>query len=177
MSDQDIARALRRMESVLLRRPSAGLNDDAGATARWTGGTRVVARHADGHEMATDISPEMGGGGGAVSPGWMLRAGVASCSATCIAMTAAMEGVALTSLEVEVTSRSDLRGLLGVAEADGSDVDPGPQDMVMTVRVSAPGVPAAQLRALVEKAQARAAMTAAVQDARAVAVEIEVVDA
>jgi hypothetical protein len=34
-----------------------------------------------------------------VTPGWLFRAGFASCAATCIAMGAAAQGIELASLE------------------------------------------------------------------------------
>ena len=48
MSAQYVADALQRVEVVLRRRPDMGLHDDAPAPARWHGGTRIVARHANG---------------------------------------------------------------------------------------------------------------------------------
>src|SRR5438552_3676240 len=100
MGMHDIAAAMQRVEEVLRRRPDAGLHDDAPATARWQGGTRIVASHANGTQMQTDMPDELGGSGERVTPGWLFRAGVASCAATRIAMAAAAEGVALDTLEV-----------------------------------------------------------------------------
>ena len=56
MTTQDIAAALQRAEAVLRRRPEVGLHDDAPATARWEGGTRVVASHANGTQMSSASS-------------------------------------------------------------------------------------------------------------------------
>jgi len=127
--------------------------------------------------MVTDLSPELGGGGGAVSPGWMLRSGVAACAATCIVMNAALDGIELSELEVRADSRSDLRGLIGVPEADGAPVDPGPQAIVLNIKIAAPGVAPERLRELVLKSHARAPMSAAVQQARDIDLAIQVVDA
>jgi uncharacterized OsmC-like protein len=57
---------------------------------------------------------EVGGSGDQVTPGWLFRAGLASCAATRIAMAAAAEGIELATLEVRASSRSDTRGLLGM---------------------------------------------------------------
>jgi uncharacterized OsmC-like protein len=152
MTTNDIAAALRRVETVLRRRPEMGLHDDAPATARWEQGTRVVASHANGSQMATDMPSELGGTGDKVTPGWLFRAGVASCAATSIAMTAAAEGVALSSLEVRASSRSDTRGLLGMADADGTTVCAGPRDVQLHIRIAAHGIEPERLRLLVEKA-------------------------
>jgi hypothetical protein len=79
MAAQEIAAALQRLKSVLRRRPQAGLHDDAAATARWDGGMRVIAYHDNGTKVLTDMPRELGGSGGQVTPGWLLRAGFASC--------------------------------------------------------------------------------------------------
>ncbi len=151
MSMQDIAAALQRAEAVLQRRPEAGLHDDAPAAARWQHGTRIVTRHANGAQMATDMPGELGGSGDQVTPGWLFRAGLASCAATSIALRAAAEGIELTALEVHAGSRSDTRGLLGMADASGAPVHAGPRDVQLRVRISAEGIAPELLRALVEK--------------------------
>ena len=110
MTTGDLAQALQRAQSVLRRRPEMGLHDDAPATARWQHGTRTVASHANGMQMTTDMPGELGGSGDQVTPGWLFRAGLASCAATSIAMAAAAQQIELTSLEVRATSRSDARG-------------------------------------------------------------------
>jgi uncharacterized OsmC-like protein len=127
--------------------------------------------------VATDMPAELGGGGEAGSPGWLLRSGVAACTATAIVMTAALEGIALSALEVTTGSRSDLRGLLGLPEADGRDVSPGPRDLFMKVTIAADGISAERLRALVETSQKRAPMTAALLEAQTIALDIAVAEA
>jgi uncharacterized OsmC-like protein len=176
MAAQDIAEAIERVRSVLLRRPQSGLHDDAPATSIWSGGTRVIARHDNGTEVASDMPGELGGSGDRVSPGWLLRAGFASCTATCIAMNAAVQGLELEALEVRATSRSDTRGLLGMADADGQPVPAGPGDMQMHVRISAPGVTAERLRALVEDSYRRSPIACAVENAVPVRLSIDVGD-
>ena len=59
MTTQEMAAALQRVEAVLQRRPDTGLHDEAPATARWQGGTRIVARHANGAQMATNMPTEL----------------------------------------------------------------------------------------------------------------------
>lgn len=116
---------MRRASTVLRRRPDAGLSDDAPASARWDGGTRVTTGHANGTQVLTDMPTELGGGGGLVTPGWLVRAGLASCAVTGIAMAAAAEGIELTSLEALASSRSDLRGAFGMAGPQGEPVGAG----------------------------------------------------
>jgi uncharacterized OsmC-like protein len=127
-----------------------GMHDDAPATARWERGTRVVASHANGTQVATDMPSELGGTGDKVTPGWLFRAGLASCAATSIALTAAANGIILTMLEVRATSRSDARGLLGMKDSTGAPVPAGPCDVQLHVRIAADGVEPVRLRALVE---------------------------
>ena len=72
------------------------MHDDAPATARWQGGTpRRHVSHADGTQVPTDMPAELGGSGDQVTPGWLFRAGLASCAATSIVLAAAAEGIEL----------------------------------------------------------------------------------
>jgi uncharacterized OsmC-like protein len=174
MTTQDIALALQRAERVFRRRPASGMHDDAPATARWAGGTRVVSSHANGTQVATDMPAELGGSGDQVSPGWMFRAGLAACAATSIVMTAALEGIELTSLEVFANSRSDARALLGMTDVDGKSVSPGPSDMQLQVHISAQGVEADRLRALVEEGCRRSPIPNTVLNAVQMALRIDV---
>ena len=174
MSTQELAAALQRVEKVLRRRPETGLHDDAPAAARWVGGTRVVASHVNGTQISSDMPGELGGSGDQVTPGWLFRAGLASCSATSIAMAAAAEGIALTALEVRATSRSDTRGLLGMVDAEGEPVQAGPRDVQLAVRISAPGVAPARLRTMVEHGLCHSPIPNAVQSATPFALHIDV---
>lgn len=174
MSTQDVAAALQRVETVLQRRPEMGLHDDAPATARWERGTRVVSSHANGTQMSTDMPSELGGSGDKVTPGWLFRAGVASCAATSIAMSAAAKGIELATLEVRASSRSDTRGLLGMADADGGPVFAGPCDVQLLVHISAHGIDPARLRTLVEEGYRCSPIPNAVVNAVPVDLRIEV---
>jgi organic hydroperoxide reductase OsmC/OhrA len=174
MTIEDIAGALQRVESVLKRRPATGIHDDAPATARWQTGLRVVARHANGTEMVTDMPAELGGSGDQVTPGWLFRAGLASCLATRIAMGAATARIELTLLEVLAGSRSDVRGLLGMADVSGEPVGAGPHDVQLLVRIAAPDVSAEKLQILVEDSNRCSPISAAVRNIVPVALRIEV---
>jgi uncharacterized OsmC-like protein len=174
MTTQDIALALQRAEKVFRRRPATGMHEDATAAARWQGGTRVVSSHVNGTHVATDMPAELGGSGDKVSPGWLFRAGVASCAATSIVMTAAVEQIELASLEVIANSRSDARGLLGMTGDDGKPVPPGPSGLQLQVRISAEGVEPARLRDLVEEGFRRSPIPNAVLNAVPMALRIDV---
>ena len=173
MAIENIAAAMHRVESILRRRPATGLNDDAPATAHWRSGTRVASSHSNGTQVQTDMPAELGGSGDQVTPGWLFRAGVASCLATCIAMRAAEAGIELSALEVKASSRSDLRGLLGMRDATGEAVSAGPCDVQLVVRIKAHGIPPEQLRNLVEESQRSSPITTALRSAVPVALRID----
>ena len=174
MAPQDIAAAIQRVESVFRRRPEAALDDDAPASARWQGRTRVVATHASGAAVVTDMPVELGGSGDQVTPGWLFRAALASCAATRIAMAAAVDGIELSSLEVLARSRSDARGLLGMAESDGSPVPAEPRDVELQVRIAAAGQSPERLRALVQGCDCFSPVTQTLRQAIPVSVHIQV---
>jgi uncharacterized OsmC-like protein len=173
MTMEDIATAMQRVESVLSRRPAAGMHDDAPATARWQTGLRVAASHANGRQVLTDMPIELGGSGDQVTPGWLLRAGLASCLATRIAMSAAATGIELTFLEVLASSRSDARGLFGMVEASGKPVGAGPRDVQLLIRISAAGVSAERLQDLVEESNRCSPVSAALRDEMSVTLRVE----
>lgn len=174
MSTQEVAAAWLRVEVALQRRPEMGLQDDKLATARWNGGTRIVASHPNGTEVLTDMPIEMGGTGDRVSPGWLFRAGVAGCAATSIAMKAARDGIELKSLEVRASSRTDTRGILNMAGADGAPVDATPQDVKLHVRIGAHGVSAERLQALVKAGVSCSPIPCAVQHALPMELHIDI---
>jgi len=176
MTAQEIAAALQRVGAVVTRRPDFAMQEEAPATARWEGGTRIVASHANGASIATDMPREFGGGGNEVTPGWLFRAGFASCTATCIAMGAAAKGIELASLEVLATSKSDVRGLLRMADAEGEPVPAGPRDVQLVVRIAAAGIDPAQLRTLVEESYRCSPISSAVRSAVPVDLKIEIGD-
>jgi uncharacterized OsmC-like protein len=183
MTMERIAAALHRVETVLRRRPEAGLHADAPAVSRWDSGTRVVSSHPNGASVATDMPSELGGMGEEVTPGWLWRAALSSCLATRIVMAAAVEGIDLASVEVQANSRTDVRGLLGMdaasgvmGAASGGAPSPEPGDVQLHVRIRAPEVSPERLRALVERSQACSPVQAAATRALPVAVSVEVLE-
>ena len=174
MTVEDIAAALQRAESVFRRRPSAALQQDAPATATWRSGMRIEATHDNGAAVSTDMPTEFGGSGSQVSPGWLFRAGLASCAATCIAMSAAVQGIELRSLRVSAHSCGDVRGVLGMTDADGTPVYAGFQDLQLRVAISAPQVSNLRLRALVEHGLRVSPVYASLHEAIPIDVRIDV---
>jgi len=89
-------------------------------------------------------------------------------------MGAATAGIELTLLEVLAGSRSDARGLFGMADGSGEPVGAGPRDVQLLVRIAAPGVSAEKLQTLVEESNRCSPISAAVRDVVPVALRIEV---
>jgi uncharacterized OsmC-like protein len=174
MAAQELATAIERAESVFRRRPELGLHEDSAASARWESGTRIVASHANGTQISSDMPCELGGSGDRITPGWLFRAGLACCSATTIAMTAAAQGIDLTALEVHVGSRSDARGLLGMNDVKGEPVCAVPQDYAVRVRIAARGASPERLRALVDEGLRRSPMQHAVKTALPMALHVSI---
>jgi uncharacterized OsmC-like protein len=174
MATPEVAAAMQRAESMFLRRPEAGMHEDSPAMARWDGGTRVVTRHPDGGAVVTDVPSGLGGDSSQLTPSWLVRAGLASCSATRIAMDAACQGIELDALEVHAESRSDARGLLGMQGEDGAPCYPGPRELRLHVRIAARGVAPQRLRELVERSHRCSPVLFALSDAHPLEVRIEI---
>jgi hypothetical protein len=75
---------------------------------------------------------------------------------------------------VQVGSRSDTRGLVGLADSDGQEVYAGPRDMQLQVRIAAEGVSPERLRTLVEAGVRRSPIPSATRNATPLALQIEV---
>ena len=174
MALQNIAAAVKRVQSAFQRRPEIAIHDDAPAVARWVSGTRVVARHADGMEVVTDMPVELGGTGDQVTPGWLFRTGIATCAVTSITLAAASAGVELTALEVHVGSRSDARGLLGMSEANGDPVYAGPFDVVLRVTIASAGSTPKDLERLVASCLGQSPVPSALVKAIPFALQVNV---
>jgi uncharacterized OsmC-like protein len=91
------------------------------------------------------LSETVGGNATAGSPGWLLRAAVASCDATLLTMRAARLGLNLESVEVRVEALSDGRGIFL-----DEGVSPGSTQMRICFKIKAPGVSADEIQDLVQ---------------------------
>ena len=150
--------------------PEKGRSHDKAAVATVQDGLLCKAEGPNGAVLISDMPKGIGGGGTAPTPGWFLRAALANCDATVIAMRAAQLGVVLTRLEVTVDSVSDDRGLLGLGEG----IPPGPQSMRIRVAIAADGAEPEQLRQIVEWAELHSPVGDAVRRAIPSSVEIEI---
>jgi uncharacterized OsmC-like protein len=165
---ESISRAIATASEHLTEHPEAGSGTDAAATAVREEGLRFRVEGPKG-EVITDMSKTVGGGATAPTPGWLLRAALASCDATAVAMDAAREGVELTALTVTVESESDFRGALGVDDS----VPPGPSAVRVRIQLAAANATEDQLREIVQRAESRSPVHDAV--VREVSMTTEVV--
>ena len=149
MSLHDVKVGVERAMAAFQRRPEVAVHANPPAVSRWESGTRVVTHSGEAMSVATDMPKELGGAGDQFTPGWLFRAGIASCAATSITLAAASEGINLTSLEVHVGSRSDARGLLGMLEPDGEPVYAGLFDVELRINIAADGLNPTALKSLV----------------------------
>ena len=134
MINGSVRQGIENVARFFAENPGKGLSRDKSAVAIVEEGLRCRAEGPNGAVMISDMPKAIGGGGTAPTPGWFLRAALANCDATVIAMRAAQLGVDLTTLEVTVDSESDDRGLLGVG---GAEVLPGPVGISVRVRIAA----------------------------------------
>ena len=160
--------AIERASEHLTEHPEAAKAADSSARAVLEDGLRFRVE-GPWQSLTSDMAESVGGGATAPTPGWLLRAALASCDASAVAMEAARAGIELTDLEVSVDSESDFRGVLGVDPS----VHAGPLSMRVTIRLAATDATDAELRAIVERAES----LSAVQDAllREVPVTTEIV--
>ena len=164
----EIRDSILEVRSALASRADAGPAPDRPAVAVIEDRLRCRAEGGDGWAVVTDMPGAVGGEGAAPTPGWLIRAALASCAATTIAMRAAALDIALTELEVTAESETDMRGLLGV----GEDVEPGPAGARLRIRLAADDADEQQLEELVEWADSHSPVGDCVR--RAVPVELEI---
>jgi uncharacterized OsmC-like protein len=112
-----IAEAVARATDYLGGHPDEARYRDSAARARLTAGLVVDVTGPSGESLRTDMPTGIGGTATAPSPGWYLRAAAASCVVSLVAIRAAATGVALRSVDVEIDSESDDRGILGLDPA------------------------------------------------------------
>jgi uncharacterized OsmC-like protein len=172
MSNLSAREPLERARRLFLERPSAARKPNAWATAVWRDGLRCEVTGPGAEKAVTDMPAPMGGDGTGANPGWLLRAAMASCTATAIAMRAAMAGIELSSLEVQVQSESDASGLLGVP---GASTALG--NLRMSIKIGAEGVDASTLRELAAVSEAHSAVSCTLRERPPIALEIAVVGA
>ena len=163
-----IRSAIETASGKLAEHPEMAVGTDAAATAVLEEGLRFRVDGPNG-PLTTDMSESVGGGASAPTPGWTLRAALAACDATTVAMEAARDGIELTGLNVSVESETDFRGVLGL---DGGP-HPGPLTIRVRIELAAPDATEDQLREIVQRAEAHSPVRDAL--AREMSMSTEVV--
>jgi len=130
-----IRTAMEGASAYLTAHPDEAHYTDSLATARVVDGLRVRVEGPAGEVLETDMPSAVGGSGSAPSPGWFMRAAVAACVASLATMRAAQLGLGGFSVEVDVDSESDDRGILGL----DASVPGGPLSMRIGLRMAADG--------------------------------------
>jgi uncharacterized OsmC-like protein len=147
---ESIRSAIENASGHLTEHPEAAVATDAAATAVREEGLRFRVEGPQG-QLTSDMAKSVGGEASAPTPGWLLRAALAACDATLVAMEAARDGVELTDLTVAVGSESDFRGVLGVDDS----VHPGPLAVRVRIELAAREATEDQLREIVQRAESR----------------------
>lgn len=171
MSSTHIQQSIENVIKYLAEHSDECRYTDKAATAVVEESLRCRAEGPEGATLISDMPKAIGGGGSAPSPGWLLRAALANCDATVIAMRAAQLGITLSTLEVTVDSESDDRGLLGMDEA----IPAGPLSIRTRIRIGADGVEPERLGEIVQWAEAHSPVGDAINRAVPMKVEVEIV--
>jgi uncharacterized OsmC-like protein len=130
-----IAESVKAASEYLTEHPDDARYRVAPARATLTEGLLVSVVGPGGEAVQTDMPKGIGGTATQPSPGWLLRAAEASCVASLVAIRAAAVGVELRSVDVEVDSESDDRGILGLDRR----IPAGPLSVRVVIRIDAPG--------------------------------------
>ncbi|MFQ5966213.1 MAG: OsmC family protein [Acidimicrobiia bacterium] len=170
MTTERIGRSIGRAIQYLTEKPDQARYTDSTATA-VIDGLKSRVEGPEGATVVTDMPRGVGGEDSAPTPGWFLRAAIASCDATVIAMRAAQEGVELSTLEVTVDSVSDDQGLFGMDDS----IPAGPLSTSIRVKIGAEGASAERLREIVEWSDQHSPVSDALQRAVPTTVNVEVV--
>ena len=171
MSTASIQQAIDKTTRLIAEQPEKARAKNVPATARLIGGLRFEAKGPNGETAHTDMPPAMGGEASAPSPGWLFRAAIASCTATCIATKAARQGISLALLEVTVGSSGDNRGMLGLDEK----ISAGLNDITCRVKIGAEGVSPDKLRELAEWGDRHSPIACTTRSMPSFSLEVEVV--
>ena len=129
-----IADAVSNASAYLTDHPDEARYRDSVAHARLTDGLVVEVTGPGGERVSTDMPAGIGGTATTASPGWLLRAAAAACVASLIAIRAAATGIDIQTVEVDVDSESDDRGILGLDAA----IPAGALSVKVVVAIDAP---------------------------------------
>jgi uncharacterized OsmC-like protein len=168
MPEQSIREAIDNISKAITANPDKARVKNATAIASLKGELAFAITGPNGETVVTGMPKAIGGSGEVPQPGWLLRAALASCTGTVIAMRAAKLGITLDKLEVKVDSQSDNRGLLGLDEK----VSAALIGLRTVVSVHAANATHADLDALVQWADAHSPVACTLRSALAANVEV-----
>lgn len=163
-----IGESIERAVSYLSAHPDEARYTDSFARAKLAESLRVSVEGPHGEQIETDMPGGVGGLAEHPSPGWLFRAAIASCVASTIGMEAGRAGITLSSLEVEVDSESDDRGILGM----DPEIPAGPLSTRVRIRGSAENVEEDELAQVLERGSRLCPVCDATKRAVDVSVEI-----
>ena len=170
MSNLSAREALERAQQLFRQQPPASQKNHGPpttTTAIWRDGLRCEATHPDGHKIITDMARTYGGSHSGPSPGWLLRASLASCTATAIAMRSAIRGIELRRLEVSVHGEVDIRAAVGI---DGTSLDM--TGLRMLIAIGAVNAEEAELREIAEWAAMQSTVSSTLREQPAFEVSV-----
>ena len=170
MEQARIRESLERASDALTKNPTKARSTAAPLTARLIDGLRLEVKGAGGETVRTDMPQTVGGEGSAPNPGWLMRASLAACTATVIAMRAAWQGIKLTALEVDAESDTDNRRLLGLDDAAASVLA-----LRLHVRIGAHGASDDVLREIAAWGGAHSPVACTMRMPPAISTEVEIV--
>ena len=171
MSTEHIRDSIERTISYIAANPTKAIHKDPPVTAALESGLRVHVTGRNGEEATTDMPQSIGGDGSAPSPGWLMKAALATCTATVIATKAALEGLELSTLEVLIESETDNRGLVFVDES----IKAGPLTLRTKVRIGSKGIAEEKLHEIVNWAAGNSWVGNAVCRAVPIKTDVEIV--
>ena len=171
MSTEHIRTSVEGAIGFLTDNPEFGRMTDSVAVATLEKGLKVSITGDKGESAKTDMPESIGGTESATSPGWYMRAALAACDTTMIAIKAAMEDIELTDLEVSVISDSDVCGIFGI---DGS-TEAGPLEIRTNVKIGAKNASEDQLHEIVKWAEAHSPVANALCRPLPLKTEVEIV--
>jgi len=119
------------------------------ATTKWDGGFRShasIARPDKTHEVQMDEPSPLGGTDTAPNMVEVVLGAYGCCLTTGLVANAAVRGIELTGVDIDVEGEIDLRAFLGLA--DPTQVAPGYSEIRTNVKLTAPGATNEELHEL-----------------------------
>jgi uncharacterized OsmC-like protein len=160
----EIRAAQDRVIAVYRKRPDTAFSS-VQASAHVGEGLTCKFRQGD-HEAVMDMSKVLGGDEKGPTPGFFIRAGLAGCVAIGIKLTAAREGIALGSIDVDIEMDFDDSAMFGVGSNTAAPLE---TRFKITLQSAAPWE---EVTAMVDRALAADPYFLALRDAQNVTARV-----